>query len=268
MKRKEYRPQLISSIVSLKNEPLPKRYPDMYEVYKAFEETYGRSNFILTNGCENALRIVLLAIKARTMLLEKPTWQLAELICDSLDINSYHIDYHYSDNGFRVDKEKLKDYAFVDGLYTTDTYNNLFRHSNFYLDSVCKWNIVDETYTADTLINNKELDDNKIVIGSFSKFVDPGMRLGYIIFPEKLRERFNALREEYICREAADFILSKKRISYRDINIKLKNQICAHFTFITFDVKPDTLLPMKRFEVDGRSFYRIGYTEELSEHVY
>lgn len=268
MERNKYNPQLISSIVSLKNEPLPKRYPDMYEVYKAFEETYGRNNFILTNGCENALRIVLLAIKAKKLLLEYPTWQLAELICDSLDIKNYRIHYHYSDREFVADLEQLKDYGFVDGLYTTDSYNNLFKHPNFSFASKDKWNIVDESYTADTLINNKDLEDNKIVIGSFSKFVDPGIRLGYIIFPEKLRSRFNALREEYICREAAEFVLSKEKIRYKDIDIKLKNQVCSHFTYITSDVKPDTMLPMKRFEVDGRSFYRIGYTEDLADYVY
>lgn len=267
MKRNNYKEQKISKIVSSKNEPLPYRYPDMYKVYRKFHETYDRDNFILTNGCENALRIALLAIRAKSILIEYPTWQLAELICDSLDIYKYRICYKYNNNEFYINKKDLEKFKTVDALYTTRTYNNLFKHNNIEFESDSKWNIIDETYTADTLINNEQVSENSIIIGSFSKFVDPGMRLGYIIFPEKMRERFNSLREEYICREAAEYILSGQKIENKRHETILRDAICSHFTYITLNKKPSTELPFKTFNVGDREFYRIGYSEDLDKYV-
>ena len=65
-KRRDYFKEDRQKLWSIKDEPVTcealadteaRTYPDMFEAYKNFAQTYNlsRDSFILTNGCENAV---------------------------------------------------------------------------------------------------------------------------------------------------------------------------------------------------------------------
>lgn len=258
MPRTQYSKQHFS-ILSMKNEPFPYVYPNMYEVYNAFSKTFNIpiKNFILTNGCENAFRISLIALKTKQISLEDPGWDLTKLICEGFNIKYEKLKYEYINNQFEIiDDPKYNT------VYLTDTYNNLFYHKNKQIDN--KQLIIDETYTLKQLQNkNRILKENEIIIGSFSSFVDPGLRIGYILFDDIHKERFNLLREEYISSAAADFILKSSKINTTkpfcmDL-LHNKNIVSIHHTYITLDKKPKYDIPYKEFTVSGKKFYRISH---------
>lgn len=258
-KRKEYTKERFRSR-STKNEPSSgfrskeidtRRYPDMYRVYEAFAERFKipTHNFILTNGGENAARWAFLFFKDRKIHLESPTWMLSQIICEGFGIRYDFFDYKFSGGKFYTEQP--------DGVvYTTDTFNNLFRHENIIVES----GIIDETYTLNKLMDpGRELIENQIIIGSFSKFAGCGLRLGYILFNEKHADFFNLLREQYINGIACDFILRELPF----FEPKLVSQqyrypiVSKHNVYTTYQTEYLDE-PHHKFSVDGISFCRIG----------
>ena len=275
--REDYKP--INRIgPSTKNEPKDgivdvvdtRFYPNMYEVYRIFANKYNldRENFILTNGCENALRIALLAVKPELMLIENPTWEMAKVICSSFDIPFREINYHFVQNKTFA----LENIATINNkktwLYTTDRYNNLFEHENYDKEKY-KNVIIDETYTLSNLLKNiepeyRQFDKNEIIIGSFSKFFGCGLRLGYILFDKSWNNKMQLLREQYISSMAAKFIIEfpaiNKQKILNSINVKYEYPIVSqHSCYTTVAIENEiSIVPHKEFVVDNKRFMRIG----------
>jgi histidinol-phosphate/aromatic aminotransferase/cobyric acid decarboxylase-like protein len=274
--RENYKPLNDLHVPSTKNEPSTgiieimdsRFYPDMYETYRVFANRYNldHENFILTNGCENALRIALLAIKPKSMLIENPTWGMVEPICAGLEIPYQKVDYHFIQNKtFRMDNINHDKKAW---LYTTETYNNFFKHEKYdteFYNNV----IIDETYTLSELLRNIEPEDrifrkNEIIIGSFSKFGGCGLRLGYILFNKYWNEKMQLLREQYISPLASKYIINyngpDKTAIRNMITKKCEYPIVSeHLCYTTIAVDNEiSVLNYKEFIVDNQRFIRIG----------
>ena len=193
LKRKKYIKEDRDKSWSIKDEPAYERiriekkdreYPDMYSAYKQFAEIYKlrENQFILSNGCENALRIVLEAIRPYYMYIENPSWGLVEILANGLlyprpeetkDIQRiFKVNYKYIDNKFILDKniENLSDKS--SAFYITQKYNNMFEHEPLNAqDGFAKYTIIDETYSAEFLLDcNRVIPENVFIIGSYSKF--------------------------------------------------------------------------------------------------
>lgn len=213
-------------------------YPNMMEIYDTFStfSLIPRDNFILTNGCEEALRIVLQVIKRIeenkniNLLAEYPRWKMVDVISDQIlykapkDINYVLNKEKDSMMSFsNYDNEALKnELNYMDNndvcvLYNTLSINNMLMHkkwnSNLFAENCkCKlYDIIDETYTPfKTDINDQKLSklekDNIFIIGSFSKAIGCGLRLGYILFNQKYEKYFNLYRPQYISPLAINFL--------------------------------------------------------------
>ena len=263
IKRNEYKEYNYIENYSTKNEPLPYRYPDMKSTYDKFSEIFDipKNNFILTNGCENAFRIALLATRIKEISIETPGWELAKVIADSLDIKIYPLQLAIIDNKIKY----CTDYKNNKNIYITDRINNFIYHPNYIVNNGI--NIIDETYTQTYLYdNNREINFNKIIIGSFSKIADPSLRLGYILYNKNFNDRFQQLREQYISGSACKYINSlldkPKCFNYNINGLELKTE-----WYQTVVNKLNTDLPYKEFKIpiiknnkiiNEKSFYRYG----------
>ena len=235
---------------SSKNEPLPlpfdcvadhlmiSRYPDMKTIYDLFSKYFhiNQDNFILTNDCDESLRICLSIIKrlqptASHFIGETPGWKMADIIAnqffdkDNITANQYKVkkdmvdgqlvNIVYQDKVISMDGIKKlcptddpKDTV----LYTTDHFNNYFKHErnsiSYTISDPKIWMITDETYTLRSLIDTvfKEREgyedhitrNNKFYIGSLSKVLGCGIRLGYIVFHSDYKDIFNLFRPQYL----------------------------------------------------------------------
>ena len=266
MIRNEYKP-IEKTFLSIKNEPIGFFYPDMYKAYRDFSLSFNIStdNFILTNGCENAIRIILTMLKVNEtitdkepLLIENPGWELVKVLSEAMKI-PYKL-YNYDING-------LASFNKAKCIYTTDTYNNVIKHE--FPKGESDLYIIDESYTMKHYFNNSIIPDNFIYIGSFSKLVSPELRLGYIIFPSKFKNEINLLREQYI-NQAAILFLSNLSIKDPDYSIpKIDKQnliLSAHPTYLTLDVR-DFPLAHKKFTIDGKTICRIGRIDNKEQEV-
>ena len=274
--RLPYAPEPVFKAVSTKNEPwygnrAYKDYPDMHMAYKAFSRRFELplGSFILTNGCENAARIAVLALKDKlgdtSLMLEDPGWGLMDVICESFCVPYAHYSYKYSKFGKHF-TATLPEKTRVS--YMTRQFNGFFEHNP--VQGHYEYAIVDETYSLDSLYGeNRRIRENQIVIGSFSKFCGPGLRLGYVIFPAEFAEKINLLREQYINQGAVDFIcdghmpftIEGVMELTKTWNLPSLGQelpiISAHPTYIT--IETDWLpCPHKKFNHDGHTFCRVG----------
>ena len=244
-------------LISTKNEPsIYSRYPDMYTAYENFSKHFkiASENFILTNGCENALRIALIMTCPERLYIEHPTWGLVNVICEAFNIRYTQMDFHYKNGAFSVDASNA-----YGAIYTTDEYSNVIKHENVggYNDTTML--IVDETYTNRVLLStNKIFERNKIIIGSFSKCADPAIRLGYILFHDEYNDRFQMLREQYIGGEAIKY-LRNPFMHYNPIwKWDIPYEIVAQHSVYT-TVKAKSLpIPHKAFLIDGIELCRFG----------
>lgn len=266
IKRQPYKEVDRSQKFSTKNEPSMttlttswklehlNQYPNMYKAYNGFRSRFNidESNFILTNGCENALPRALQLFKDEVLYIENPTWGMVEVACEAWGVKYAELPFHYKDGTFLPES--------ADGLtvYTTDTYNNLFKHKNVKGYSKA---IIDETYTMRKLMSGDPIPENEIYIGSFSKFAGCGIRLGYILFNEKHADFFHLLREQYLNPVATDFVCRHlDNFSLPEWDIP-KACVSAHSTYETYEKEnAGDLLekPHKEFTVDEKEFIRIG----------
>lgn len=264
---------------SIKDEPVnftsdetARTYPDMYKAYINFARTYrlSRNSFILTNSCENALRIVLEALRPKYMYIENPSWGLVETLANGLlyprpvqseEQRIFKVNFEFQNNRFILGSHLIKVPQEESAFYVTARYNNMFEH--FPIDNCneyAKYTILDETYSAEILKNpQRDIAENKFVIGSYSKLCGAGIRLGYVLFHPKWNNLMQMLREECISQLAAayvnvrmpDIVLPKYEGSY----------VCRSNNYVT--VKADEYNGDRRrinreFTVSGIRFYKLG----------
>ena len=275
MFRKPYQPKK-DLARSIQNEPIGKYYPDMYEVYQKFSDTHSIStdNFILTNGCENALRICLEVLRPKCLGIETPSWELPYVFATGMHIKTKPFKIHYSKKEKRFHYGKVP--KGIDVLYYTQGINNFAsmldadvdENDPFYNPPDYVATINDLTYYMPTDFGAEVREPEQISIGSFSKYVDPSLRLGYIIFHESLKEEFNLLREQYLNSAAIDFILNTSPSDMYNIfrlnsipeewPPELADKIVSNTGVYTTFRADDVPYPHKKFTVDGITFCRVG----------
>lgn len=210
-------------------------YPDMYKAYNIFEKTFkiNKKNFILTNGCENALRIAISLFKNRTSIgkfyYEQPGWRLPMFCAYQAGIpkeNILPIEYMANPgidvrlnrkpfqlfHTFELDDNTLNSINEKDILYKTMYQNGWISHNDEefkYVATILNlkngpFRIYDDSYTLSSLLHFKsKLNallslDNTIIIGSFSKALGAGYRLAFVLFNESYYEDAQLLKEQYL----------------------------------------------------------------------
>ena len=252
-------------------------------MYDDFSKVFNieKKNFILTNGCENAMRLALefynFKFGNQILYTENPGWKMADVLGAALGYEVHHYDYLYDGYSREFYPEQSFDPQ-SDLVYTTDTYNNLFKHGNLNMDA---FYILDETYTMHQLMSGYEKPDQDIiVIGSFSKAYGPGYRLGYILFHEDHNDIFQLLREQYLSPAAGKLL---KQFCHDDFAIdplgsgiystEISDEydgppiVTTHPIYTTFqaDAVP---MPHKKFEISGIPFCRIGNTPNFLKMIH
>ena len=213
-------------------------YPDMGRAYARFAKIYELplDRFILTNGTEDSLRITLSCIRrllngnTTELLYMTPNWGLIPIIAEQEGFQPVkYPSFVYQ--GYMISPDFVHNIMFKDGnvIYYNEFMNNYFLQSvptqNIIEDNETDIFIVDEVYTNTYLTSvekRKELSDNTIVIGSYSKSLGCGIRLGYIIYPESWNELFQHNRPNYISHLAAMHagIRIPNNFDRKDINIR------------------------------------------------
>ena len=253
------------------------RYINMKEVYDTFSSTIANNgkNFIVTTGCEAALRITLQVLKRINeyydIYSEYPTWGMVPVIFDQIfyddkELKKIEFRYNTDNKSFYYEGLEYLDIKSKDIIYTTYRYNNLFEHQNHIFDA---YNIIDFTYTdpkvaykeyMNICLDNPSIKNKIIGIGSFSKVYGCGYRLGYIFYPENdntFRELFNLYREEYISSHAAFLLRNITSFSSeynKRMNIAYDKNIYVTYTsnYATVPKRvleyPDNILPKSEKE--------------------
>lgn len=257
-------------------------YPDMAKMYDDFSKVFNieKKNFILTNGCENAMRLALefynFKFGNQILYTENPGWRMADVLGAALGYEVHHYDYLYDGYSREFYPEQSFDPQ-SDLVYTTDTYNNLFKHGNLNMDA---FYILDETYTMHQLMSGYEKPDQDIiVIGSFSKAYGPGYRLGYILFHEDHNDIFQLLREQYLSPAVGKLLKQFRRDDFAidplgsgiystEISDEYDGPpiVTTHPVYTTFqaDAVP---MPHKKFEISGIPFCRVGNTPNFLKMI-
>lgn len=258
-------------------------YPDMAKMYDDFSKAFNieKKNFILTNGCENAMRLALefynFKFGNQILYTENPGWKMADVLGAALGYEVHHYDYLYDGYSREFYPEQSFDPQ-SDLVYTTDIYNNLFKHGNLNMDA---FYILDETYTMHQLMGGYEKPDQDIiVIGSFSKAYGPGYRLGYILFHEDHNDIFQLLREQYLSPAAGKLLKQFRRDDFAidplgsgiystEISDGYDGPpiVTTHPVYTTFqaDAVP---MPHKKFEISGIPFCRVGNTPNFLKMIH
>lgn len=255
------------------NDEIVRAYPDMYEAYQNFAKTYNLSmnEFILTNGCENAVRIILEALRPQYLYTENPSWGLVEVLANGLlyprpeetpdEQRIFMVNYEFKDGRFILGNFTPKLPTKNSVFYITDKYNNVFEHEELTArNEYAKYTIIDETYSAKLLRNNKRnIPENVFVIGSYSKFCGAGIRLGYILYNPKWNYLLQLLREECISKLAAKY--TKVRMPEIVLPEYEGKYVCRSNNYVI--VRADEYTGDKRrinraFEVSGIKFYKLG----------
>lgn len=258
-------------------------YPDMAKMYDDFSKAFNieKKNFILTNGCENAMRLALefynFKFGNQILYTENPGWKMADVLGAALGYEVHHYDYLYDGYSREFYPEQSFDPQ-SDLVYTTDIYNNLFKHGNLNMDA---FYILDETYTMHQLMSGYEKPDQDIiVIGSFSKAYGPGYRLGYILFHEDHNDIFQLLREQYLSPAAGKLLKQFRRDDFAidplgsgiystEISDEYDGPpiVTTHPVYTTFQADA---VPMshKKFEISGIPFCRVGNTPNFLKMIH
>lgn len=248
-------------------------YPDMYEAYTNFAKTYNLSmdSFILTNGCENALRIVLELLRPKYLYIENPSWGLVEVLGNGLlypkvdsskkEQRIFFVNYKFEQEKFILDTFPIKLPNEESVFYITDKYNNMFEHNVLYnKNSYAKYTLLDETYSAVNLRNsNRHLQENIFIIGSYSKFCGAGIRLGYVLYHPKWNNYMQLLREECISKLAVKYtkvFMPQIKLPYYD-----GKYVCKSNNYIVVkanEYEGDFQRINKEFTISGIKFYKLG----------
>ena len=247
---------------STQNEPLYQmnnkenfyyEYPDMKKAYDKFKFFTKNDNFILTSGTETSIRITLQTFKPKMFSIEHPSWGMPEII-------SYSLDIPFNKYNYRIKNNKIiPENPTGDLIYYTDKQNNLFAHEDLITDTI---KILDCCYTMN--LESMILESKKnFVVGSFSKIEGPGLRLGFLLYPEKYHNKIQLLREQYINTIAYNYLISLKEWPRFPNNKNFKgNPLWFHDTYATYNYLPKNISKnineYKIFSLDGQTFYRLG----------
>lgn len=273
MKRLQYKKD-IDNLISLKNQTWfnlklsanIKKYPDMYLAYKSFSDIFNLSfnRFILSNGCEMAIKNALLALKPKTIFYNTPCWALLDVLSQSCNILKITEQSYYKNKLFYSENSKQAEI-----YYTTLGRNNLFVAKDQLTTENQKFKLIDVSYFNIYQIKQIIINyPNDIICGSFDKIYGPGLRLGFAIYPQKYNQKFQLQREQYINALAASFLINNniQNISielpeYIKIFQKLPNYICNTNNYITFEGKLETKIKGKIFNIKDNYFTRYGIPE-------
>lgn len=195
------------------NDEIITQYPDMYQAYMDFANTYAIStdNFILTNGTEDSLRICFSVIRRlydeymRVYYMDHG-WGLVNILAEQEGFYPKKIETsisNYTQEFVNIDYFDLKE-----RVYYYAPISNVFKQciDEKRILSASKENMIirDEVYTNETLLQAcTYLNPGVFVIGSYSKALGCGIRLGYILFNSSYNEYFQHNRPNYISPLAA-----------------------------------------------------------------
>ena len=284
LKRNEYVKKIYG--LSTQNEPgndcvvscNVRQYPDMYYIYKKFGNYFNieSNTFFLSNGCENAIKNVLLAIKPKTMCWCIPTWGMMDVYCEALDIKPLKKEFKYDNIKSEFITPNLSDIK-CDCLYTNCGFTNYFKYNFNTMDlynSDFNYNICDITYQnigqMKSSIQVLKQNPKNIIVGSFDKLVGCGLRLGFAIYSKELHDRMSLQREQFINSCAfewfmnTDFNISKNQYISKLKNIKNIHTINDNFITVVGNI--DTTIPCVHFNVDGHDFTRFGIPNNYNEY--
>lgn len=286
IKREEYKPRTYG--LSSQNEPgndtildgNVRQYPDMYYAYKKFADDFHlpMGSFFLANGCENAMKNVLLALKPKSMVWCVPTWRFPEVYSAALDFKLITKEYLYNAqlNTFELPSDFYDTEADIlyDNLGITTCFKYAFSQCNLY-NTKTKYNIVDVTYKTINqmmiLIPMLRKNPKNIIVGSFDKLVGAGLRLGFAIFPKELEEKMALQREQYINMLAFNWLVNTKLLDikgspyFEPLNDIIESADYITDNFLTVKGNVQTTLPCFHFTVDGYDFTRFGIPNSQAE---
>lgn len=277
IKRDDYKPRIYG--LSAHDEPGTdciltanvREYPDMYYAYKRFGQLFDLENntFMLANGCENAIKNVLLALNPSNVLWNTPTWRMWEVYSEALNFKLINNPFIYTGSHFeeRLYKDKVDIYYCNAGITPSFKYNFDYE----YLRQIkSRYNIVDLTYKTakEMYIKIKELKTNNknIIVGSFDKIFGGGLRLGYAIYPKELHQVMSIQRENFINATAVNLLTSITDFSQLKNESKYKEELQTLITprdfltdnYLTICGDVESTLNCVKFSVDNYKFTRFG----------
>lgn len=303
------------------NDEIITQYPDMEQAYENFSKTYHipRKNFILTTGTDASYRIALSSIRhilqgeTTTLIYTTPNWGMIPIIAEMEGFNPIAMQSEYGrfepldcDCFYVPDYyEKIKSYP-GSVIYMNSAQNNYFNSyadswviaSDLKGDNSNIWNdttyikIIDEVYEPvglysysydDKVKDSEDKGEDKIIIGSYSKVLGCGIRLGYILFDDAWTDIMNHNRETYISPLACmhtlvnmhDFESQRIKNSSDDIadfllhkGSDIITQRTYNFTTVLADKydawdHKDMDRVDKEFTVSGIRFYRLGLPKKV-----
>lgn len=189
------------------------------------------NRIIITSGAQQALTIATMAILKRneTLVLEYPGYVQMDKVSNLLNINKAHIDVEPL-KGLNI---KQLEATNAKAMYVTPsnqypmgtTVNTEQRLKLIEWASLNKSWIIEDDYDSEFqfahrpytsmqgLAGQLGLDQNIIYIGSFSKVMFNGLRMGYMVVPESLVEQCNTIKDalsgdspSHVQHALADFI--------------------------------------------------------------
>jgi len=196
------------------NDSIITQYPDMYKAYMDFSNTYSipTDNFVLTNGTEESLRICLSVIRKmydeyREFCYMDNGWGLTKIIAEQEGFYPKELKSTFENEEYEQVIENKKLYNFPERIFYYAPISNIFKQ-NIDEEKVLSIpsNVVirDEVYTSKTLLKPIiDLPEGLFVIGSYSKALGCGIRLGYILYNSAYDEYFQHDRPNYISPLAA-----------------------------------------------------------------
>lgn len=259
-----------------------RQYPDMFSVYQSFCSFFNvqMQNVILSNGCENALKNVLLALKPYELAYSTPSWGMVEVICNQCNVRTKTQEYKIEQNNIAIDRE----FSNIDIYYATSYANNLlYTNLNTKNVDVSNVTIIDLSYASIDDIkhtfSNFDYNGKVIYIGSFDKLIGCGLRCGFALFPTKYSDVIQLQREQYINALAAKFLqnISSFCFPVDDSTYLIKKQfakyiVAATNNYMTIQLPNSTLvskltIPHKLFQCNGKIFVRFGIPINQSESM-
>lgn len=291
--RNDYSPKIKG--LSNKNEPEfdtilsanARQYPDMFKVYKAFAKEFDISmdRFFLANGCENAVKNALLAIKPNTLLWTTPTWGMIPIFGEALGIELLTTNFCYQPSKTSLKDSFIYPYDKVYNQASDIVYINAgitpFFSFNIDID-IDKLLInhhfimIDITYL--TIAEMKAFVkkyDKVIIVGSFDKCVGCGLRCGFVIYPQELHQIMALQREQYINALACQWLLNcdfkdlqsgfKTRLEEAIVNEYPLTSLITN-NFLTISGKVESSLPHRYFNIGNYDFTRFGMPHNNDEY--